>query len=352
MLAVVFPEPDQFTVTQVSEPAASPGAVVIGVKSTTICGTDLKIFHGQVPGVTFPHIPGHEWSGEITGIGEGVHGLRPGDRVAVEAHTGCSLCPRCAEGLYNLCENYGRSDLGHAHIGFTVPGGLAEYCAVPARSVHLLPEGLTFDQGAFIDTLGIVLWAFERAGGVHGGETVAVVGPGALGLLAVQLARALGAGQVIAVGTVDDGRRLELAQELGADQIVRAGNGADPGRAVRELTAGRGADLVIEFAGTADAGRQSLEMARRGGRVALGGATSPGKRLDIDLSVIVRGNLSIYGSVANPRRISRRATSLMQKGLVNVAPLMTHHLSLAEFPDAWQIFRQRTGNPIRIMLHP
>lgn len=352
MLAVVFPRPDEFTLADVPEPEAGLGQVLVRVKSTTLCATDFKIFHGQFPGVTFPHTPGHEWGGEIVAIGAGVSGLRVGDNVGVEAHVGCGACPRCSEGLYNLCENYGRPETGHAHIGFTVPGGLAELCAIPARAAHVLPESLDSDHGAFTDTLGIVLWTFERAGGVQAGEAVAVVGPGALGLLAVQLARALGAGQVIAIGAAEDTDRLALALRLGADRALNVAEAANPAQAVRDLTGGRGADLVIEFAGSAEAGRQSLEMARRGGRVVLGGSTAPGRRLDVDLSTIVRGHLSVFGSVGNPRGISRRANALMQNGFVDVRPLITHHLPLSEFARAWEIFGDRTEGAIRVMLHP
>jgi L-iditol 2-dehydrogenase len=326
--------------------------VLVRVKSTTICATDLKIFHGQFPGVVYPHIPGHEWGGEIAQVGAGVSGLHGGDRLGVEAHVGCGTCQRCAEGLYNLCENYGYPETGHAHIGFTVPGGLAEYCAIPAKAAYPLPTGLDYDHGAFTDTVGIALWAFERAGGVHAGEKVAIVGPGALGLLAVQIARVQGASDVIIVGAETDVQRLALARKLGADHSLNLGEIGEPAQAMRDLTGGRGADLVIEFAGSAQAARQSLEMARRGGRVVLAGATGPGRRLDVDLSTIVRGHLDVYGSVANPRGISQRANMLMQRGLVDIRPLISHHLPLKEFARAWELFLDRREGAIRIMLHP
>jgi len=352
MRAVVFREPDHFELADVPDPASGADLVTVAVKSTTICGTDVKILHGTVPFVTFPHIPGHEFGGEIVEVGANVKGLRKGDLVGVEAHVGCGKCSRCLEGLYNLCENYGNKESGHAHIGFTVAGGLAEYCAVPAKAVHVLPEGLTANHAAFTDTVGIVLWAFERAGGVKGGETVAIVGPGALGLLAVQVARALGVGRVIVVGMAEDGPRLGLAKRLGADDVVVVEAGQSPARGVHELTNDKGVDLVVEFAGTSNAGRESLEMARRGGRVVLGGATSPGRELNVDLSVIVRGHLNVFGSVANPMSISRRANMLMQKGLVDVTPLITHEMPLNDFSSAWKMFTERTGDPIRIMMHP
>jgi len=352
MLAVQFPKPDEYILTDIPIPEPGQGDVLVSVKSTTICATDFKVFHGKFPGVTYPHVPGHEWGGEIVDVGSQVSGLVVGDRVGVEVHVGCGLCPRCAEGLYNLCENYGRPDTGHAHIGFTVPGGLAEYCAIPAQAVHLLPQELNFDHGAFTDTVGIALWAIERAGGVRAGERVAVIGPGALGLLAIQIASTQGAGQVIAVGSTGDEERLAMALVTGADQVVNAAKVDDPIQEVRQLTSGKGADLVIEFAGSALAARQSIEMARRGGRIVLGGATSPGRRLDVDLSTIVRGHLDVFGSVANPRGISGRANELMAKGHVDIEPLITHRMPLSEFPGAWELFENQIDGVIRPMMYP
>lgn len=352
MLAVVFSQPDEYKLAEVPTPQVRAGQVLVKVKSTTLCATDFKIFNGLFPGVSYPHIPGHEWGGEIVQTGEGVTGLVPGDKVGVEVHIGCELCPTCRQGLYNLCENYGRPETGHAHIGFTVPGGLAEYCAVPAKAVHVLPESLDFDHGAFTDSVGIALWAFERSGGVHPGETVTIVGPGAFGLLSVQIACASGAGRVIAIGSAGDAERLALASALGADHILEGENKEAVVAAVQELTNGRGADLVIEFAGSADGASLAVELSRRGGRVVLCGATSPGRQLEVDLSTIVRGHLDIFGSVANPRGISKRANELMEKGLVDIKPLITHHMPLSDFPLAWERFQNRREGSIRIMLHP
>jgi len=306
MKAVEFTEPGKYRFVRAPRPTPGRDQVLVQVKSTTICGTDLKIFKGAFPGVQYPHIPGHEFGGEVVEVGEGVTNVKHGDRVGVEVHVGCGTCPRCMEGMYNLCENYGVHETGHAHVGFTTHGGLAEYCVVPARAAHRLPDGLDFDHGAFTDTLSIALWAVERAGGVRAGESVVVLGPGALGLLAMQIARVQGSGQLVVCGTQKDADRLRLARKLGADYIIDVEAG-DAVEGVRQLTRGKGADLVIEFAGTGQAAQQAINMARRGGRVVLGGSTSPGRRLDIDLSTIVRGQLSLFGSVANPRGISRRA---------------------------------------------
>jgi L-iditol 2-dehydrogenase len=281
-------------------------------------------------------VPGHEFSGEIVATGEDVN-VALGTRVGVEVNVGCGTCDRCREGMYTLCLNYGKRETGHAHVGFTTGGGLAEYAAVPAAAIHVLPDAVSFDDGAWTDNLGVALWALER-GRLVMGERMAVVGPGAIGLCAAQLARALGAREVVVVGR---GERLERAKAF-ADRVVE------------DATPLFGMfDLVVEFAGTADAARDAIRLARRGGRVVLGGATGQGVELSgIDLSTIVRGHLDILGSVANPKRVSGRALAILANGKIDVRSLTTHRFPLSRFSDAWATFLERRDGAIRVMLRP
>lgn len=351
MKAVVYPEPNQIEIREVARPEPGPGQALVKIKSTTICGTDLRVLAGLFPGVKYPHIPGHEWAGEVVAVAPDVDELAPGDRVAAEPHVGCGRCGPCMNGLYNLCEHYGDVEKGHAHIGFTVPGGLADYCAVSVKALHKLPANLSYDQGAFCESVGVALYALDRAG-VEAGDSVVVVGPGAIGLVAVQIARARGATRVVLVG-FNDGPRLALAKEFGVHETVDLAELREqPVEYVRGLVGGKGADVVIEFAGTAAAAQQALLFARRGGRIALCGSTSPGKVLEIDCSVIVRGHLNIFGSVANPKWICRRGLEMISAGFVNVNPLITHHFALDQFTEALDTFKSRTGGAFRVMLHP
>jgi L-iditol 2-dehydrogenase len=350
--AVVLPRAGSFEVREVAMPVPARGQVLLRVKATTVCGTDQKIIAGQFPGTRFPHIPGHEFAGEVVELApgvDGVAGLAVGDRVGVEVHVGCGACARCLEGLYQLCLNYGRTDTGHAHIGFTVAGGLAEYVAVSTRALHPLAEQLSWDEGAFCDNIGIALYAVER-GQLRAGERVVVIGGGAFGALAAQVARALGAARTILVGT----RPERVARLQGMADAVVVGSADEAVRQTRLALGGDGsADLVVEFAGTAEAARQAISLVRRGGRVVLAGSTGPGRELSgIDLSTIVRGHLDIYGSLANPRGISRRGLELIARGAVDVKPLITHCFSLDEFAQAWATFVERRDGAIRVMLHP
>lgn len=357
MRAVVYPRPNEISVVtnaEVRKPAS--GEVVVRIKSSTLCATDFKILAGKFPGVKFPHTPGHEWSGEVVETGPGVTELKPGDRVGEEPHVGCGRCPRCLEGLYTLCFNYGKLDAGHQHIGFTVNGGLAEYCTCSVRALHKLPENVSFDDGAFTESVGVALYAVERAG-INPGDKVAIFGPGAIGLIAVQIARnAKGASKILLLGTRED--RLELGKKLGADEVLNVKSVASSDEVVSKarefLGEGRaiGFDMVAEFAGTEDASRQAIQLARRGGRVVLAGSTSPGRNLSIDLSTVVRGQLDIYGSLADPYGICKRGIYLISRGLVDVKPLMSGSYGLEEFEKALGDFEHRAGGAYRVMIHP
>lgn len=339
MRAVVFRRADEFAVDDVPTPRPGPRDALVRVRASMVCATDRKVLAGTFAGTRFPHVPGHEFSGEVVALGDAATGPVPGTRVGVEAHVGCGSCARCREGFYNLCLNYGRRETGHAHVGFTIAGGLAEYAAVPIAALHPLPDGVSFEDGAWTDNLGVALWALER-GRIAAGERVVVVGPGAIGLAGAQLARALGAGRVTVVGRPGD--RLERARAF-VDEVLEAPADALAGTA----------DLVVEFAGTADAARAAIGYARRGGRVVLGGATGQGVELSgVDLSTIVRGHLDVLGSVANPKGVSGRALALLARRLVDVRSLVTHRFPLERFEEAWRTFVERRDGAIRVMLEP
>src|SRR5438309_2471316 len=298
MRAVVFRAPTGAAVDYVPTPQIAAGQALVRVRASMVCATGQKILAGKFPMTRFPHVPGHEFAGEIVLSETG--DWPAGTRVGVEVHVGCGTCDRCREGMYNLCLNYGKRETGHAHIGFTIAGGLAQYATVPAAALHVLPPNVSLEEGAWTDNLGVALWALER-GRLATGERVAVVGPGAIGLCVAQLARALGASEVVILGR---GERLDRAKQF-ADRVV---DDAAPFFGTF--------DLVVEFAGTADAARDAIRLARRGGRVVLGGATGQGVELSgLDLSTIVRGHLDVLGSVANPKRVSGRALALLADGM-------------------------------------
>jgi len=172
--------------------------------------------------------------------------------------------------------------------------------------------------------------------------------------LALQCARAMSAGKIVVAGAgAGDAERLQTALKYGADEAIDVLAVENAAEAIKAKFDGRGADVVIEFAGSEPAAKLALSCARRGGRVTLGGATGPGRNLNIDLSVIVRGHLDVFGSVANPRWVSARGLRMIERGDVDVRPLMTHHFnSLDDFGTAWRMTHQKEDGAIRVMIHP
>src|SRR5919197_1170652 len=265
MRAAVLFGPRQFRILEKPVPQPGPGEVLVKVAMCGTCGTDLKIqehpFPGQPPFGEFT--PGHEWTGTVVAVGPTVDEFAPGDRVAIEAHKGCGRCENCVVGKNTACLNNGNRAKGHRASGFTADGGFAEYAVHHINARYKMPENICWEDAVLVTTVGTGLYGLYVAGGYIAGESVVVIGPGPVGLMTVQACKALGAGQVILIGT--RAARLELGARLGADHTINARE-QNPVAAVKRLVGPNGADLVIEASGAMDAPQQCVEMVRRGGR--------------------------------------------------------------------------------------
>lgn len=346
MRALVLHDYGRFSVEEVPVPEMGPDEVLIRVHACGICATDLKIIGGHYPGVwpeSFPFIPGHEWSGVVVAVGEGVRHLRVGDRVVGENHRSCGQCPACRAGRYNLCEARGRGERGHILYGHNAPGAFAEYISRPASMVYRLPEHVSFVEGALVNQAATAVHGVRRAR-VGVGDQVLVIGPGLMGLLSTQIARAAGATRVVVVGR---GERLELARTLGASACLQRD---DPQLAerIRDETSGRGPDAVLECAGTPEAVRLAVETVRRGGRVALLGLTGR-KPVELLTDRWVMDEIDILGVRSSPNAYPA-AIELIASGAINVRPLATHVLPLERFAEGLAIMRDRSQGAIRVVI--
>src|SRR5712691_4790507 len=234
------------------------GEAVVQVFASGLCGTDYRIWNGD-RAVQYPLILGHEFIGEVLAVGAGVETLRPGHKVAVEPNYSCGVCPLCREGNRNLC-------LSRTAIGIDVNGGFAEQACLPARCCWPAPAEISDDQLMLAEPLAVVVRAVGR-GETRSGETAAVLGVGALGLLAIQVLKSRGL-KVLAVGRTD--RRERLARELGADEFTTTSSGRAP-EVARGFSGREGVDVLIETAGTGPAVEQALELVHPGGRLVLTG---------------------------------------------------------------------------------
>jgi L-iditol 2-dehydrogenase len=353
MQALVLTGPGAFEVRAQPVPVPAGDEVLCRVRACAICGTDPKIVKGVFAGTwppSYPAIIGHEWAGEVVTLGPEAAAsprfsveLAPGTRVAGEAHKGCGQCGTCLAGHYTICENYGDLRSGHRHYGFTAPGAYAEYVVASVKSLHPLPETLSFTDGSMLDTAGVALQGVRR-GRVGVGDTVVVMGPGPVGVFTQQYARAAGAERVLMVGR---GPRLRQAEAFGAVPVdYEAG---DPVVRVRELTGGRGADVVIECAGTKTACQQSVGMVKKGGRLVMNGI--PTEPIEIPWGKVVLDEIDMLGVRANPNT-SVPALALIANGTVTVGPILSHTFPLAEFGEALATAVERRDGAMKVVVLP
>lgn len=347
MEALVVVEPQRLEIQQVPIPEPGSNEVLARVRAVSICGTDAHLIHGDYAGFwppSFPFVPGHEWAGEIVSLGAGAErlGWKVGDRVAGTSHDACGVCQKCVEGRYNLCENYGKEGL-HRQYGHNYQGADATYVVQGVKSIFRLPDALSFAEGALVDPASIALHVANR-GGVQPGDTVAITGAGAIGLLGGDAARIRGAGRVIVVGR---GRRLDKAAALGFETVDSTAG--DPAAAVRELTDGLGADVVLECAGVPETTLWALEMLRRGGRCAVVGI--PTVPVEIPLQRLVLDELELVGCRASAGEM-RRVMPHVEQGRMRVREVITHRFPLAQYQQAIDTFNDKASGAIKIIVEP
>jgi L-iditol 2-dehydrogenase len=347
MKAVVLHAADEMRVEPRAVPTPAAGEVLVKVNCASICGTDVKVLHrtlaGQPAGA---FIMGHEYAGTVAALGPDVDEFRVGDRVAVEVHKGCERCENCIKGWYTSCLNYGDLSKGHRAKGLTCDGGFAEYAVNHLNTLYRLPDNLTFEQACMVTTAASPLWAIDLMGGYLAGETVLVQGPGPIGLIAVQLCKALGAGRVILTGTRDE--RLAVGTRLGADHVINVKTENLAAR-MRELTGGKGADSVLECAGGPTSMQEALENVKRGGRIGVvAWYTGP---VTMDMNLAVRSNVRIFAARGEGGMNSGRSLALMSQGKIVAGPIITHHFQLDEVHDAFRTYTERLGNALKVVIH-
>jgi L-iditol 2-dehydrogenase len=322
MKAALLYGPRDIRVVETSRPVAGPRELLIRVRATGICGSDLHIYTGDRP-VEYPMTLGHEFAGDVVDFGEGVTGFAIGDRVTAEPNFSCGACLYCREGLPNLCVN-------RMGLAINCDGTLGEYVVVPAHFAWKLPGGMSYRQGALVEPLMVGVHAVRR-GRVQVGDTVTVIGCGAIGLMVVAAAKVAGA-RVFAVDIVPE--KLQVAERLGAEQTfdARRENLLDE---IRALTpAGQGPLVVFETAGVSVTVRQSLELVRSGGRVVLVGlSTRPAELVPLN---VARREVEIIGSFIYYAGEFAIGIRLIADGSIDVDQLVGMVTTLEGAPDAFK----------------
>lgn len=335
MQAVVFPAPNKIALVQVPDPACGEGEVIVRVSQVGICGTDLHIHRGEYPS-TFPLIAGHEFGGEIVEVGKGVTQLRRGQRVAVDPNLSCGQCHFCREEAANHC-------LDWEGIGVTLPGAFAQYVAVPARACYPLPDFLSDAQATFVEPLSCVIHALNRLR-VWPGDDVLIFGAGPMGLLLVQALRHSGASQLVVVEK--EATRRSLARQMGAtasldsDEIQLEG---------LWRLAPHGFGVVIDATGVPTVIEQALGFLKPRGQYLQFGVAPEGATVRYSPYEVFRNDWTIIGSFALCYTF-QPAIAWLANGVVDVAPLISHTLPLADFHSGFQDFA--AGRTLKVHLRP
>ncbi len=326
-------------------PVLEPGEVLIRVRATGICGSDVpRVLHRGAH--YYPIVLGHEFSGEVAAVGAGVTNVAPGDRVTAAPLIPCHTCADCQRGDYALCRHY-------SFIGSRVPGSFAEYVKAPARNVVPFGTGVSFEQAAFFEPSTVALHGLMRVG-YRGGEDVAILGGGTIGLFTAQWARIFGARRVVVLDLDDD--RLALARRLGADATV---NTTDPGfrEVALELTDGRGFGFVYETAGAAGTMALAFEMAANKAGVCFIGTptrdlTLPPKVLELMLrkEFTLTGSWMSYSAPFPGREWELTAHCFANGSLGFDEGLIFRHLPLARIAEGFALYQTPGAVKGKIML--
>ena len=326
-----------FAVTDLPTPHAGPGELVLRNQVCGVCGTDVHIYHGEPgsAGVNPPVVLGHEYSGEVVEVGEGVTGFAVGDHVTVDPNIYCGHCAYCQNGKKQLCPSM-------EAIGVTRDGGFAQYSLIPASQAFKLEPTVPWEAAAMAEPLACCLHGIDLAG-IQVGDKVCVVGGGAIGLLMVQLAKLSGASQIVL--SEPNEKRRQVGLQLGANAALDPTR-TDAQEAFAQVLDG-GANVVIECVGNVPAVKSAFQFAGKGATVLLFSVPKVDATFDLPLFDVYKKELTIKGSFVNPDTHAR-AVALINSGKVDFDPIITHRFTLDQLPEA--IAMQMSDASIKVVV--
>lgn len=316
MKAAVIEKVGSVAVRDIDEPVIQSDEVLVRVRASGICGTDVHILHGGFI-ATYPNIPGHEFAGEIADVGSEVSAFKKGDRVVIDPNIYCGICPACKKNHQNQCYNL-------QAYGVTRPGGFEEYVAVKEKNLHHLSDNISFEEAAFGEPLACVVLGVERVR-PQLGDTAVVFGAGPIGLLMAQMLRRAGVSDQVIVDV--SRRRLGIADSLGVGKTLVSDEHLDT--RLKQI-APAGFDIVVDCTGRPDVVQKGFGYTARGGKVLLFGVNPKDARVEISPYDVYLRDIEIIGTFSL-RHTMVAALNMIGSGSVQVKPLLSHRLSLDDF---------------------
>lgn len=353
MKAVVKPGHEAgMELRNIPRPVPRPDEVLIKVLAASICGSDLHMYEGTkgYNWINVPLVPGHEFAGVVEQVGSSGDQALIGQRVVVNPYVACGKCEACRRGQTNLCDGDGspmdKVPARSLLYGFRQDGGMAEYAAVKRNNVLILPESCPLEVAGMLESIGIAVHAIERAQ-VNLGDSVAVIGPGPIGLALIAILAKYGLKHLIVSGLQTDETRLALAKDLGATQLIWSDIVSDVDE-VKRITSGAGVDIVFESSGFAGAINSAVRMLRKGGEILLVGITD--KESTVPTSEIVRGELTVKGVYGVITKTLERAITMASSGSYEFPKLISHILPLEKALDGFKSGVRRGGAKVILKL--
>lgn len=337
MLQQVMIEPKKIEFRQVETPTPQKGQVLVRIRRIGICGSDIHVYHGKHPFTRYPITQGHEVSGEIATLGEGVTGLRLGQKVTIEPQVVCGACHPCRHGKYNLCENL-------KVMGFQTTGTASEYFAVDQQKITPLPDEMSYDQGAMIEPLAVAVHAVRRFGDIQG-QRVAVLGAGPIGNLVAQTAKGMGAHSVMITDISQ--LRLDLAQKCGVDYCVNTKE-RDFGQALVDCFGPDKADVIYDCAGNDLTMDQAIQNARKGSAIILVAVFAA--RAHVDLAVLNDHELDLNTTMMYRHPDYLTAIQLVNDKKVLLDPLMSRHFPFKEYQAAYEYIDSHREDTMKVLI--
>ena len=338
MRAAVYYNNRDIRIEDRPRPRIKDGEILVRIESSGICGSDVMEWYRVKKA---PLVLGHEIAGTVEEVGSGVARFKVGDRVTVAHHVPCNTCRWCLAGNHSVCDTLRTTNFD--------PGGFCEFVRVPAinvdRGVFLLPEGMSFEEGTFSEPLGCVVRGFRLAG-MSPGKSVLVIGSGISGLLHVKLAKALGAGFIVATDVND--YRLARAESFGADLVLHASADLD---AEISRRFGRLCDMVVLCTGHDSAIAQAVECVDRGGTIIFFAPKEPEETYPMPLFRLWRDNITLKNTYASPPQDTLTAIDLISSGGVGVTDMITHRLPLDEAPEGFRLVAE-AGESLKVIIEP
>lgn len=338
MIQAIMTAPGRIEYRDVPQPdELGAKEVLFRIRKIGICGSDIHVYHGEHPAVIYPVVQGHEYSAEVTAVGEKVKDIQPGMRATARPQLVCGVCGPCRRGQYNVCQNLKVQ-------GFQAPGVAQEYFVVPEDRVLAFGEEISFEKGAMIEPLAVAVHAVSRVGSVSG-KNVVVSGAGIIGNLVAQQAKLQGAKKVLVTDLSD--YRIALAKQCGVDGGV---NGRDKNftKDVKEFFGSEGFQVGLEAAGAESSLSFLMENVEKGGQVVIIGVYA--KNPVVNMYFLGEHELNVLGSMMYRQEDYVAAFEQIRRDQVKLEPLMSRHFSFREFPQAYRYIEENREKTMKVFI--